>query len=543
MILGRIVPSKTFFVCGKWYNNYMKKISYSLLLVVFAGVALSVFWAYDRYFKTEESGLLSFVVERGTVDEVVLVRGEVVPQKDFDLEFPLSGTVERVYVSEGARVRYGAPLVKLETTDLEFEVAQLQALLAQAEANLAKLASGATEEDIQVSETKVSNSQVALEDANKNLANKLQDAYVSSDDAVRNKADQLFSNPRSSNPQINIATTDSQLKTDLEARRLKVEQTLSSWKSALDGFSVQSDLETFTLDTNKRLNEVREFLDRMALLVNGLMASSDLSQTTIDGYKSDISTARTNVNTAIAGVAAAEEKMRAAGSALSLVQSELALKRAPARPEDISVARASVREIESKVAITRESIRKSTLYAPGLATVEKIWLEEGEVFRPGTTVVSLSTPGMKIQSDVSELEIGKISDSDLPTGQAGGNDVQIVFDAFPRKVFTGKVLSIEPRKVVKDGDTYYKINVYLDAPEQNIRSGMSADLTVQVSHKENVLRIPEIAVTHVGEKDFVIVLANGVRVEREIEVGVSGGDNIEIISGVEEGDVVVVPVD
>jgi len=513
----------------------MKKISYSLVLIVVAGILISVFWANDRYFKKEEGNTLSFVVERGDIEEVVLVRGEVVPQRDFDLEFSFSGTVDRIFVNEGDNVTSGEPLVRLDTTDFRLELEKLEAVLAQTQANLKKLVTGATEEDINVSETKVENAMVSLEDAKKDLVNKLQDAYVKSDDSVRNNVDQLFSNPQSSNPQINVTVSDGQLRVDVETRRLVLENLFDTWDASLNGISTQSDLTVFVNDSNRNLEKVREFLDRVALLVNTLNSSSSLSQTTIDGYKSDISTARTNVNTAITNMATAEEKLRKAESDLSLAEQELELKISGAREEDLAIAEAGVKEIESQMSIVRENIRKSTLYAPGFVKVEKIWIEKGEIFRPGNTVVSLSTPGFKIQADLSELEIGKISESN-------GNDALIELDAFSRKIYTGKVVSIEPRKVVKDGDTYYKINVFLDAAEKAIRTGMSADITISISSKDGVLYVPDVVVFEKGDKDFIVVLEDGEQVEKEVEIGISDGENVEIVSGVSEGDIVVISI-
>lgn len=511
----------------------MKKTTPIIVVIIVIGTLVSVLWAYGRYFKKEEGRALSFVVDRGQIDEVVRVRGEVVPQKDFDLEFPLTGTIEKIYVSEGQQVGYGAPLAKLETTDLALEVAQLDASLAQQNASLEKTIAGATGEDIRVSETKVASAGTALVDAEENLANVLKNVYGISDDAVRNDADQLFSNPRSANPKIVTTVSDTQMKIDIEMRRLVLEGLLQSWSVSLAALSVQSDLSEFANDAKNNLNQVREFFDRLGLLVNGLVSSSSFPQATIDGYKSDISVARSNVNAAIANLAAAEEKSRAAKSALDLAKREIELKKAPARSEDIEIARAQIREIESKISLVREKIRKSTLFAPGTARVEKIWLEVGEVFRPGSTVVSLSAQALKIQSDVSELEIGKISDSD-------SGDVSIVFDAFPRKLFMGKVVSIEPRKVVKDGDTYYKINVYLDTLDSALRAGMSADIVVRVSSKKNVIRVPEVAVYRKEGKDFIKIIKNGESVEQQVEVGISDGEYVEVVSGVSEGETVAI---
>jgi len=514
-------------------NYIMKKISYIIIVAVIVGVAVSSFWAYDRYFKEKDNGLLSFKVERGSIKEDVNVIGEAVSQKEFDLQFSRSGIIDRIFVSEGQLVVAGTALIRLETIDFVLEVNRLSATLAQAKANLEKLIAGATKEDISISKTEVDNKEIALLNARKSLINKLRDAYSKSDDAVRNKADRLFNSPRSSNPKISVIVSEDWLKSDVESRRIVLEKLLTSWELSLNTFSVNSDIPTIVNVTDKNLEEVRAFLEKMAFLVNGLTSNAVFSQATIDGYRSDIWVARSNINTAITNLITAGEKLTTAQSNLNLAEQELTLKITGTRAEDIEIARSKIKEIESSIAITKEKIRKSTLYSPGMVKIEKIWLEKGELFRPGNTAISLSTSGIKIQADVSELEIGNIRASN-------GNDVSIEFDAFPKKIFTGKVISIEPQKVVKDGDTYYRINVYLDTQDESIRAGMSANLAVKISSITDVLKIPEITVFQKGGKDFVTVLENGKQIKREVKVGISDGESVEILNGLSEGETVII---
>src|SRR3990167_10547839 len=109
----------------------------------------------------------------------------------------------------------------------------------------------------------------------------------------------------------------------------------------------------------KNLAQMKAFLDKAALILSVITASSNLSQTTIDTYRSDISTARANINTAITNLSAAEEKLRTAESGVFLAQKELAAKKAAARIEDVEIAKAQIREIENQIAITEEKIKKS----------------------------------------------------------------------------------------------------------------------------------------------------------------------------------------
>src|SRR3989338_654891 len=522
----------------------MKKNSYYLVLIVIAGSVFVFFWIYQKYIKEEEPNFLLFNVERGAVQEVVMVRGEVVARQEFDLGFPFSGTIEGVFVKEGQTVNRNAPLMKLETTDFELEIKKLEAVLDQKRAVLEKLIAGAAPEDIQVLETKVSNAEVALKESKNNLVDKLRDAFIKSDDAIRSKVDQFFNSPRSSDPKLNFSLADSQVKTDFERERTLIEILLVSWKLETDRLTASDNLASFTDAAKKNLAQIKSFLDKAALILSVITASSNLSQTTIDTYRSDISTARANINTAITNLSAAEEKLRTAESGVFLAQKELAAKKAAARIEDVEIAKAQIREIENQIAITEEKIKKSFIYAPGGAKILKVNFEKQEFYTAGQVAVSLSASDYKIQADVSELEIVKVRDIDSEAEQArygaGGNDVLARFDALPGQEFKGKVIFIEPKEIIKEGDKYYRVNVYLDKFAESLRPGMSADLIIFISFKDEALKIPELAIYDKGGKKFVKILKDNQQKEIEVETGISDGENVEVISGLVEGQIVIV---
>jgi len=486
-----------------------------------------LFWVYQRYLKKEEPRLLLFKVERGGIQETVKVRGEVVAEKEFDLEFPALGIVKQVFVSEGQQVGRGAALMKLDTTDLELDIKTLDAKLNQGQANLEKLIAGSTAEDLKISETKVNNARVALEDAKRDLVNRLQDAYTKSDDAIRNKTDQFFSNPRSSNPELGFLISDVALKADLERQRLALESLLTSWQSSLSQLTVTGDLVFYVKTAKDNLAKITLFLEKAALAVNSY---------TNNTWKSDTATARTNVNTATTNLIAADEKLKTAESSLAIAQDELTFKKAGTRTEDIAIAKAQIEEIKGQIDAVKEKIIKSTLYAPSSAKITKVWLEPQEVFRPGKTAISLSTSGHKIQADVSELDIGKIR-------EINGNEVSIELDAFPEQKIKGRVTSVEPKEIIKEGDKYFRINVFTDPHGLSIRSGMTADLVILISFKNNVLKIPELAVDARNDKKFAKITVDGVLRETEIETGISDGEFIEIVSGLQEGQTVAVSAD
>ena len=107
--------------------------------MVIIGLAFVSFWTYQRYFQEEGSNFLLFEVERGSIQEVVKVRGEVVTRKDVDLTFPFIGTVLRIYVSEGDKVAAGRKLIELDTSELLIDKKDAQAQLDLRKAELDEL--------------------------------------------------------------------------------------------------------------------------------------------------------------------------------------------------------------------------------------------------------------------------------------------------------------------------------------------------------------------------------------------------------------------
>lgn len=510
----------------------MKRTSYFIIAVSVLAIAVISGWLYFKYFKNDKANLLTFPVTRGDIVEKVKVRGEAVAQKEFNLGFYTGGTVAAIAVAEGDLVKEGDQLIKLDTYSYELEVRKLSAVLSQRQSSLEKLQAGYTAEDLAVYETKVANAQQTLTDERQALRDYLNDAYTKANNAVGVYTDQFFDNPRTSGVSLNIVISNGQLKINLEINRWLVENNFTSWQKLLADLTDENLLDSAGQAENY-LATVRDFLDKLALAINILTPNSSLTATTIATYRSDVSSARTMVNTAITNLTAAEEAVRTAESALALAESELISKQAGTRAEDIADAEAKIAEAESDIATARDKIRKAILTAPVEARVMKISVERGETLAVGETAIILAAAKNKIQADVSELDIVKIPEN-------SGTEAAIKFDAFPGQNFIGKVISIEPQEIVKDGDTYYRIDLYFEASSTPIRSGMSADLEIAVAKKQNVLLVPEFVVYKKDGSDFVKVLDGKNEKEVAVVTGITDGESMEIISGLTEGQVVAV---
>ncbi len=93
----------------------MKKSIIYLLVVIITGGGLVGWWSYQRYFKVEEPKIVKMAVERGDIDEVVRVRGELAADEEYNLGWSMAGVVEEVNVEVGDRVEAGQQLARLDT--------------------------------------------------------------------------------------------------------------------------------------------------------------------------------------------------------------------------------------------------------------------------------------------------------------------------------------------------------------------------------------------------------------------------------------------
>lgn len=516
----------------------MRRISLYLAGIIIFGIFITGFWIYGKYFERPASDVITLVAARGDMRDIINARGEVVSQKEFDLAFPFSGIVEKVYVKKDDRVHQGDALMKLETKELDLELSRLAAIHAQSKANLDKLRAGATLEDTNVSRVNVESARAAQTSAEENLLATIIDAHTRADDAVRNKIDPLFTNPRT-DPKLSFSTNNAQAKIDIETLRLSTESALHQLSSTLTSSSVKPDLLAETGMARDELALVRTLCDKATIVLSDLTSTANISQTTIDTWRANISTGRLNVGIAMSALALAEEKLSAARSNLSIAEHQLSLKQAGTRLEEVAMAEAQVEEINSEIATITDRRNKATLYAPADATVTAVHRERKEIFVPGTSAISLSIAAVKIESDISELDIGRIAAKETAL-------VEIAFDAFPDYRYQGSLISIDTKEITKEGDTFYRATIAFDPADalregNVIRTGMRADLSIIASAKQNVITVPQVAVYKKEGKSYVLIMRDGTAQETEVKTGISDGDRIEIKEGVAEGAIVKIP--
>jgi len=205
--------------------------------------------------------------------------------------------------------------------------------------------------------------------------------------------------------------------------------------------------------------------------------------------------------------------------------------------EGIEISEQDQREIEKE---TKEAIASMTLIAPISGIVLSRDTDKGSAVIPlssaygGTVIMTIADVSEKhFRGDVDEADIGKVH---------LGLPARIFVEAYPDEPFKAKLTHISPQGREEQEIVNFEIRATIDDPENRLRFGMSADAELVLEEHEDVLVIPEGAIIYEDGKTFVNVqdesLPEGQR-KVEITKGISDGLRTEVLSGLEEGQVVV----
>ncbi len=206
-----------------------------------------------------------------------------------------------------------------------------------------------------------------------------------------------------------------------------------------------------------------------------------------------------------------------------------------AKQREIKAQAAAVSEARNNLKLARLNYGYSFINAPSRGIISSRPVTHGETVNKGTLVaVLITTDSLYIEAFVDEADVDKVK-----VGQA----VQITMDAYPGEVFEGKVYKISP--VVLGGRLEartFKVRTRLSDKGIVVKPGMSADVEIVVQSVKAALVIPSQSVVDREGRKYVYV-RKGSRAElREINMGLSDWTFTQVVSGIEEGeDVIITP--
>ena len=472
--------------------SFIKKNIYYLVGVIII-IAGGIY-----YFENKGNGDGATVqLQKGSLINEVSIAGKVISSKDVSLSFETGGTVNAVNKDVGQKVSRGEIIASLDSSSLQDNLAKAQADLAGEQAKLDQLQNN-------------NNQATEVTTAKRQLVDSILDAFTSSDDAIRNKVDQFFTDPDTMNPKILFAFNDYDLKEKINSQRIIVEENLNMLSLLSSRLTVDNVTSSDADTARGYITIIKTFLNDLSRAVNSFETNNTLSQTTIDKYKNDVALARTNINNTLSTLTGTQEGIRSTASGKS-------------------VQEAKVRSFKSSVDAIKTQIEKTYIRAPFSGIVSTQDAKVGESISPSMSLVSLISESYEIEAYIPELNISGVDVNDKAT---------VNLDAFGTTAeFGAVVIKIDPADTVKDGVATYKVRFAFENVDTRIKPGMTANIKVETNKRDNVSILPLRAVYAKNNSQFVQVETKDEPIEKEIKIGEKDSHgNVEVLSGLSTED-------
>lgn len=446
------------------------------------------------------------VAHAGEFVNQISVSGNVKASQDVDLSFSAPGIVRGVYAKVGDRVFAGKLLAAQDTGDLYAQSLQMQAGIDLQKAKLAQLLAGSSSEDIKIKQDAVL---LAKQD--------LQNAYESSAAQLTSSYNAIYNASTLVNDMVRTYFTD------VDQEGIKVQTAQHGITASLAEAKTTDSITVMLADLNAtydNLKIIREQCD-VGLYYSRVLATD----------KTSLDTVRASINTALTATASSKQSIASYTSALQQAENALQAIQAVPRQTDTAVYEAQIKQAEAQLQQVYAQISQKQIIAPISGTVTLVNAKVGSIASSTNIAVSLISNGkFQIESYVPEIYVAQVKI---------GNNANITLDAYgPDKKFGATVVSIDPSETIKDGVATYKTNLQFTGDDAGFKDGMSANVVIITSKKQNVISVPQGLVKFVDGKKVVNVLQGDAVIQKEVVTGdISSSGNVEIISGIGEGDV------
>ena len=366
----------------------------------------------------------------------ITASGSVQPVQTVNLSPETSGILEALYVEQGDRVEQGQLIAQMKSDELEAQVQQYRAVVAEAQANLQDVRRGSRPEEIAQA--------------------------IAAVDAAR-----------------------AQMR-DTEAR---------------------SDLAENDLTRSRQLYE-----------------RGAISENELENAQRERRSAEAGLEQAQARV---DESLRRLDDLRNLPE-----------PEVVAQAEARLDQARAQLKATQVRLNDNSIRAPFAGIITQKYATEGAFVTPTTSASDLSSAtSTAIVALAQDLEIlAEVPEADISFIEPNQR-VEIIADAFPEQAFEGRVKLIAPEAIERQNVTLFQVRIELLSGKDVLRSNMNVDAQFIGDQLQNALVVPTVAVvTQAGETGVLVPGENREIIFQPVTLGPQVEDQIQILSGIEEGE-------
>ncbi|HET7038375.1 MAG TPA: efflux RND transporter periplasmic adaptor subunit [Gemmatimonadales bacterium] len=201
-----------------------------------------------------------------------------------------------------------------------------------------------------------------------------------------------------------------------------------------------------------------------------------------------------------------------------------------ASPADLERVEAAARSAEAALAVLELQIERTTVRAPFSGSVGQRFVSMGDYVTPSTPLLTLQTT----DPQRAVIEVPERYAADLRPGQ----EIEFTVAAHPGRTFRAQVDFIDP--VVQEEGRTIVVKARAPNPDQALKSGMFIEARLAVTTRAGAIVVPEDAVQPLRTANVVWAVVDGKASRRVVQLGTRSEGVVEVLSGVEPGELVVV---
>jgi len=410
--------------------NRNRKLLFAIVAVALVALAGYSYWGGG----TSAAEYMTAKVERGNLRNSVTATGAVQAVTTVQVGSQASGTISALYADFNSTVKKGQVIAQLDPATTQAQVEQARANLIQARAGLEQARAGVAQTRAGISQSR---------------------AGV----------------------------------TDAQAKALAARSTVQNQQAGVA--SAQANLAV----VKAQLDDAASFLRQE----ESLLASGVVSQREVETARTNYKTAEARYQQAAAQVQQAQLSAQSSSSS-GIVQSQAVIEQAQAQVQQtqaqaqnaaaqVQNAAAQVQQAEAALRLAEIGLSHTTIRSPIDGVVVSRDVDVGQ-----TVAASLSAPTLfTIAQDLTQMQvIANIDQADIGlVEQAKGADFSV--DAFPGDEFKGTIQQIRLNPVNAQNVVTYNVVIDVSNPEQKLKPGMTANLTITIDERANVVKVPNAA--------------------------------------------------
>ena len=552
-------------------------VSVAIALVLIGGG----YFGYTKIFSND--GAVRYAtaqVQNGTLIVSISGSGQVSASNQVDVKPKASGEITAVYAKLGQEVGAGTTLAAIDAADAQRAVRDAETALETAKLELDKALEPLDELTLLQAENSLDQAKKSKQKAEDNIKKAYEDGFNSVSSAfldlpgiMAGLENLLFADTIDPGSGVGDNITWYANQTPIEQRDKAIryrDDVYTAYNKARIAYTANFDsYKSASRSSNKEVIEalISETYNASQLIADAIKTTDNyidfvqdamelrhlIIPSTVSTHQSNISSYTGKTNGIVVNLLSIQRSLKDSREAVvdtdtTIKERELSLAKTKKGPDDLDIRakKISIQQREDALTTAKQALADHYVRAPFAGVIAKVSAKRGDTASAGTAVVTLVTKQKIAEVSLNEVDAAKVK---------AGQKATLTFDAVPDLTITGQVAEVDTVGTVSQGVVTYTVKIGFDTQDDRIKTAMSVSAAIITEAKPNVLLVPNSAVKSQAGMSYVelpneadisvatanvsgAVFRNPTR-QQQVEVGLSNDEFTEIVSGLQQGDVVV----